>query len=46
MAQIVRNLPEPQKTWIQSLGQEDPMDGGAWQAAVHAITKSQTQLND
>ena len=25
---------------------EDPMDGGAWEAAVHGITKSQTRLND
>ena len=22
------------------------MDGGAWEAAVHAVTKSQTQLSD
>ena len=26
MAQIVRNLPATQKTWIQSLGQEDPLE--------------------
>ena len=25
---------------------ETPMDGGAWRAAVHGITKSQTRLND
>ena len=25
---------------------ENPMDGGAWQAAVHEVAKSQTQLND
>ena len=25
---------------------ENPMDGGAWWAAVHGITKSQTQLSD
>jgi len=25
---------------------ENPMDRGAWQAAVHAITKSWTRLND
>ena len=23
---------------------EDPMDGGAWQATVHSVTKGQTQL--
>ena len=25
---------------------ENPMDGGAWWAAVHGVTKSQTRLND
>ena len=25
---------------------ENPMDGGAWQAAVHGVSKSQTRLND
>ena len=25
---------------------ENPMDGGAWQAAVHGIAKSRTQLRD
>ena len=25
---------------------ETPMDGGAWQAAVHAVTKSRTQLSN
>ena len=25
---------------------ENPMDGGAWQAAVHGVTKSQTRLSD
>ena len=25
---------------------ENPMDGGAWQAAVHGVAKSQTQLSD
>ena len=24
---------------------ENPMDGGAWQAAVHGVTKSQTRLS-
>ena len=46
MAQTVKNLPAMQETWVQSLGQEDPlensMDGGAWQAAVHAVAKSRT----
>ena len=25
---------------------ENPMDGGAWEAAVHGVTKSWTQLSD
>ena len=25
---------------------ENPMDGGAWQATVHGVVKSQTQLSD
>ena len=25
---------------------ENPMDRGAWEAAVHGVAKSQTQLND
>ena len=24
----------------------NPMDGGAWQAAVHGVAKSRTRLND
>ena len=50
MAQTVKNLPAMQETWVQSLGQEDPlensMDGGAWQAAVHEVAESQTRLSD
>ena len=25
---------------------ENPMDGGAWQAAVHGVSESRTQLSD
>ena len=52
-----------QETWVESLGQEDPlekemaihssilawknpMDGGAWKATVHGVSKSQTQLSN
>ena len=28
MSQTVRNLPAMQKTWVQSLGQEDPLEKG------------------
>ena len=29
-----------------TLGLENPMDGGAWWAAVHGVEKSRTQLSD
>ena len=62
-AQSVKNSPEMQKTWVGSLGCEDPLeegmaihsnilarrirkDRGAWQAAVHGVAKSQTQLSN
>ena len=28
MAQMVKNLPAMQETWVQSLGQEDPLEKG------------------
>ena len=28
MAQIVKNLPAAQAAWVQSLGQEDPLEKG------------------
>ena len=28
MAQMVKNLPAMQETWVQSLGQEDPLEEG------------------
>ena len=28
VAQLVKNLPEMQKTWVQSLGWEDPLEKG------------------
>ena len=28
VAQTVKNLPEVQETWVQSLGQEDPLEKG------------------
>ena len=33
-------------TPLQYSGLENPMDGEAWWAAVHAVAKSQTQLSD
>ena len=31
---------------LQYSSLENPMDGGAWQAAVHGVAKSRTWLND
>ena len=31
VAQTVKNPPVMQETWVQSLGWEDPLEGGAWQ---------------
>ena len=28
MAQMVKNLPAMQETWVRSLGREDPMENG------------------
>ena len=33
-------------TLLQYSCLENPMDGGAWWAAVHVVAKSQTQLSD
>ena len=33
MAQLVKNLPAVQKTWLQSLGWEDPLEKGK---AIHS----------
>ena len=63
VAQLVKNPPAMQETWVQPLVGEDPleegmaahssilawripMDRGAWRAAVHGVTKSQTQLSN
>ena len=33
-------------THSSTLAWKNPMDGGAWEAAVHGITNSRTQLSD
>ena len=33
-------------TPLQQSCLENPMDGGAWQAAIHGVMKSRTQLSD
>ena len=56
VAQLVKNLPAMQETWVQSLGGEDPLEKGkathssilAWRipwSIVHGVTKSQTRLS-
>ena len=39
-------LGEGNGTPLQYSCLENPMDGGAWYAAVHGVAKSQTQLSD
>ena len=52
VTQIVKNMPAMQETWVQFLGQEDPLEKGmvtAWripQTAVYGVTKSLTGLSD
>ena len=38
--------PEGNGTPLQYSCLENPIDGGAWQAAVHGVVKSWTQLSD
>ena len=57
VAQMVKNLPAMQETWIQSLGQKDPLEKGmathsrilAWRSPmgrVHGIAKNRTRLSN
>ena len=45
---VLNNLPfgEGNGTPLQYSCLENPMDGGAWKAAVHGVAKSQTRLRD
>ena len=55
LAQMVKNLPAMQKTLVQALGQEDPLEKGianhssilAWRIprTEHRVTKCWTQLS-
>ena len=54
MAQMVKNLPAMQQTWIRSLGLEDPlekgtyscleslMDRGTWKTTLHRVSELDT----
>ena len=53
VTQMVKNLPALWEIWVSSLGQKDPlqcsclenpMDGGAWWAAVYGVAQSRTRL--
>ena len=56
MAQLVKNLPAMQETWVQSLGGEDPLENGmgypiqysglenSMDCIVHGVANSQTRL--
>ena len=56
MAQLVKNLPAMQETWVRSLGWEDPLEKGkathssilAWRIpwTVHGVAKSWTRLSN
>ena len=58
MAQLVKNLPAMQETWVLSLGWKDPLEKGkathssnsglenSVDCIVHGVAKSQTQLRD
>ena len=51
VAQTLKSLPSKQETgfdpWVRKIPcLQNPMDRGAWQATVHGVAKSQTQLSD
>ena len=57
IAQLVKNPPAMQETWVRPLGWEDPLEKEmathssvlAWRIQdyiVHGVTKSQTQLSN
>ena len=57
IAQVVKNLPAMQETWVQSLDWEDPLDKRmathssilAWRiprTTAHGVAKTQTRLSD
>ena len=46
LTQFTLSSGESNGTPVQYSCLENPMDGGAWWAAVHGVAKSQTQLSD
>ena len=45
-ANVYEQYGEGKGTPLQYSCLENPMDGGAWKAAVHGVAKSQTRLSD
>ena len=45
-SQLIINIREGDGTPLQYSCLENPMGGGAWQATVHGVAKSQTRLSD
>jgi len=45
-ASVVTSCGEGDGTPLQYSCLENPMDGGAWKAAVHGVAKSRTRLSD
>ena len=43
---VTKSIGEGDGTPLQYSCLENPMDGGAWWAAVHGVAKSQTGLSD
>ena len=37
VAQLVKNLPAVQETWVRSLGGEDPLEKGFWPGEFHEL---------
>ena len=46
MNEYLTSIAQGNGTPLQYSCLENPMDRGAWQAAVHGVVKSQTQLRD
>ena len=58
VAQLVKNMPAMQETWVRPLGWEDPLEKGmatplqysglenSMDCIVHGVAKSPTQLRD
>ena len=58
MAQLVKNLPAMQETWVRSLDWENPLEKGkathsqfsglenSMDCIVHGVTKGRTRLSD